>query len=387
MPKLVLDKTLSAILLVLLSPLFAFVFVVMALDALVRARDRGPWLYRERRISRGREFDLLKFRTLRREVVAGIDPATSHARLHEADESNLTWAGRRLLKPRYLDELPQIWNVFRGDMSLVGPRPWPPSMVDEQVAKGFAYRNEFVAGWTGPAQVEKGVVESSGYAVLDVAYVEACRTRSAWRDRPRRPLAPQANGRRHGQGRGAALLSDVAGMQAERGTISPVRRFALRRTRWPVHTLVAVTAVLVLAQARAQPAPLLVEPPDVVRRRLASERRAVHGRQANGRPSVQSSARAAVTSPSRQAPRRSFGVTTNGHVDVFVRDLATRRTWRASVASSGAGERRPEREAVDQRRRVDRRVPVLGDRTSCRATRIARRTSSCATVTPARRRG
>jgi lipopolysaccharide/colanic/teichoic acid biosynthesis glycosyltransferase len=180
-PKLILDKTLSGALLVVLSPLFAFLFVAMGLDALLRRRDRGPWLYRERRISRGREFDLLKFRALRRDVVEGIDPAESHARLHEADESNLTWAGRRLLKPRYLDELPQIWNVFRGDMSLVGPRPWPPSMVENQVAKGFTYRNEFVAGWTGPAQVEKGVTESSGYAVLDVAYVDACRDASAWR--------------------------------------------------------------------------------------------------------------------------------------------------------------------------------------------------------------
>ena len=179
-PKLILDKTLSAVLLVVLSPVFSFLFVAMALDALLRRRDRGPWLYRERRITRGREFDLLKFRTLRREVVEGMDPAESHARLHEADESNLTWAGRRLLKPRYLDELPQIWNVFRGDMSLVGPRPWPPSMVEDQVAKGFTYRNEFVAGWTGPAQVEKGVTESSGYSVLDVAYVDACRTASAW---------------------------------------------------------------------------------------------------------------------------------------------------------------------------------------------------------------
>ena len=177
-PKLVLDKTLSTVLLVVLAPLFAFLFVAMGLDGLLRARDRGPWLYREPRISRGRRFELLKFRTLRRDVVAGIEPS-SHARLHESDETNLTWAGRRLLKPRYLDELPQIWNVFRGDMSLVGPRPWPPPMVDEQVARGAAYRNEFVAGWTGPAQVEKGVTESFGYAVLDVAYVEACRTGSA----------------------------------------------------------------------------------------------------------------------------------------------------------------------------------------------------------------
>jgi lipopolysaccharide/colanic/teichoic acid biosynthesis glycosyltransferase len=180
-PKLILDKTLSAALLIVLSPLFAFLFAAMGVDALLRRGDRGPWLYRERRISRGREFDLLKFRTLRRDVLQTIDPAESHARMYEADESNLTWAGRRLLKPRYLDELPQIWNVFRGDMSLVGPRPWPPPMVATQVAKGFTYRNEFVAGWTGPAQVEKGVIESSGYAVLDVAYVDACRRASAWK--------------------------------------------------------------------------------------------------------------------------------------------------------------------------------------------------------------
>ena len=133
--KLVLDKAVSVALLVLLSPVFAFLFVAMGLEMLVRPRDRGPWLYRERRISRGREFELLKFRTLRRDVLARID-SESHARMHEGDEGNLTWAGRRLLKPWYLDELPQIWNVLRGDMSLVGPRPWPPSMVANQVAKG-----------------------------------------------------------------------------------------------------------------------------------------------------------------------------------------------------------------------------------------------------------
>ena len=153
--KWVLDKATSVALLVLLSPVFAFLFVAMGLEMLVRPRDRGPWLYRERRISRGREFELLKFRTLRLDVLARID-SESHARMHEGDEENLTWAGRRLLKPWYLDELPQIWNVLRGDMSLVGPRPWPPSMVAAQVAKGFTYRNEFVAGWTGPAQVAEG---------------------------------------------------------------------------------------------------------------------------------------------------------------------------------------------------------------------------------------
>ncbi len=104
-----------------------------------------------------------------------------HARLLEADAENLTWAGRRVLKPWYLDELPQLVNVLRGQMSLVGPRPWPVSMVRDQVARGFDYRNRVVAGWTGPAQVEKGVTEPAGYAALDIAYVEKCRS-SSWSD-------------------------------------------------------------------------------------------------------------------------------------------------------------------------------------------------------------
>ena len=175
--KRVLDKSVTIVLLVLFSPVFAFLAAAMGADMVLRRRDRGPWLYREPRVSRGREFDLLKFRTLRRDVIEASAGAEAHARLHEGDPANLTWAGRRILKPWYLDELPQLWNVLRGDISLVGPRPWPPSMVRSQVEKGFSYRNEFVAGWTGPAQVQKGVTESAGYTELDLAYVEMCRTR------------------------------------------------------------------------------------------------------------------------------------------------------------------------------------------------------------------
>ena len=170
------DKSIATVLLLVLSPVFASVYGAMAIDMALSRRDRGPWLYRERRVSRGREFDLLKFRTLRCDVLARTEGAEAHVRLYEADESNLTWAGRRVLKPWYLDELPQLFNVLRGDMSLVGPRPWPPSMVRDQAANGMNYRNEVIAGLTGPAQIQKGVTESAGYAELDLAYVEACQT-------------------------------------------------------------------------------------------------------------------------------------------------------------------------------------------------------------------
>jgi len=173
-----LDRGVSIALTVALSPLFAVALGAMAIDMIRRPRDRGPFLYRERRVSRGREFDLLKFRTLRREVLDAHAGGEGHARLLEADAANLTCAGRRVLKPWYLDELPQLLNVLRGEMSLVGPRPWPPSMVARQVEAGLDYRLHVPAGWTGPAQVQKGITEPAGYTGLDIAYVEACRRSS-----------------------------------------------------------------------------------------------------------------------------------------------------------------------------------------------------------------
>src|SRR5947209_3311391 len=106
-PKRMLDKALAAALIVLLSPALIAVALAMLADALLVPRDRGALLYREARVSRGRTFELLKFRTLRRDVAG-------EPRLAERDAANLTWAGRRILKPRYLDELPQLFNVLRG---------------------------------------------------------------------------------------------------------------------------------------------------------------------------------------------------------------------------------------------------------------------------------
>lgn len=170
------DKLITLTLLGLFSPILLVVVVGMAVTMVCRPQDRGPWFYRERRISRGREFDVLKFRVLRVEVLARGEREGKHARLYEGEVENLTWAGRYLLKSWYFDELPQLFNILKGDMSLVGPRPWPVHMVEEQARQGIFYRQLIQAGWTGPAQLQKGFPSGLRPEQLDLAYLARCVT-------------------------------------------------------------------------------------------------------------------------------------------------------------------------------------------------------------------
>jgi lipopolysaccharide/colanic/teichoic acid biosynthesis glycosyltransferase len=163
--KRLLDVAVAAFLLLALSPVFV---------AVVVAYGFRPF-YREPRVSAGRTFGLLKFRTLRTEALAR---AGGHARPLEADPGNLTWLGRHVLKPWYLDETPQLWNVLRGDFSLVGPRPWPPALVERQRAEGLKYRDEVPAGLTGLAQLSKGSEQQ--YADLDLEYIARTSTLGSW---------------------------------------------------------------------------------------------------------------------------------------------------------------------------------------------------------------
>jgi lipopolysaccharide/colanic/teichoic acid biosynthesis glycosyltransferase len=134
--KRVLDALLAGVGLLLLAPLFAVVALVIRLDS------RGPVFYRELRCGRwGREFEVLKFRTM------GIDASQEQLALRAASEVDgpmfkisvdprVTRIGR-FLRMSSIDELPQLVNVFRGEMSLVGPRPlkieemsWAPQWRD-----------------------------------------------------------------------------------------------------------------------------------------------------------------------------------------------------------------------------------------------------------------
>jgi lipopolysaccharide/colanic/teichoic acid biosynthesis glycosyltransferase len=146
-----LDVLLAGFFLLVLSPLIGLIALVLLLTS------RRPLLYRGARVGRdGRIFHMLKFRTLRRGAEERLGPYLGEElMLRTRDET--TRLGRRL-RAAQLDELPQLWNVLRGDMSLVGPRPIRPRFFEELATELPAYWQRLVVrpGLTGFAQVRRG---------------------------------------------------------------------------------------------------------------------------------------------------------------------------------------------------------------------------------------
>ncbi|MGP4109630.1 exopolysaccharide biosynthesis polyprenyl glycosylphosphotransferase [Streptomyces sp. 4N509B] len=144
MAKRALDVAVAAPVLLLAAPLLAGCALA------VRLADGPGVIFRQERVGQdGRRFTILKFRTLR--------PADDHeaaTRWTIAEDRRLSAVGR-LLRRTSLDELPQLWNVVRGDMSLVGPRPERPHFVERfsRAYPGYAQRHRAPVGLTGLAQV------------------------------------------------------------------------------------------------------------------------------------------------------------------------------------------------------------------------------------------
>lgn len=166
-----LDIVLSAIGLILTSPFFLFITI------LIKCSDKGPVFYRQKRLTmHGKIFEIYKFRTMiqNAEEESGICLACEH-------DSRILPVGKMLRATR-LDELPQLYNILKGDMSLVGPRPERPELA-EQIEKEipeFADRLKVKAGLTGYAQVY-GKYNTTSYdkIKLDLTYI---RKYSVWMD-------------------------------------------------------------------------------------------------------------------------------------------------------------------------------------------------------------
>lgn len=171
------DLVVSLLLLCLLFPLFLLIAAASKLAGVLDASQRGPLLSRQTRYSQGKPFSMLKFRILKRQVLASLPEDRGYPiKSLEYEPANLTFVGRKLQKVG-LDELPQLWNIVRGEMALVGPRPPTWAELREEVRQGVYRKLVVKAGLTGPGQqIMKGTRRTVAEEIArDEAYIALLR--------------------------------------------------------------------------------------------------------------------------------------------------------------------------------------------------------------------
>lgn len=162
--KRIFDIAFSGFALILTSPIFLFTALAIKLE------DRGPVFYRQKRCTiSGREFEIIKFRSM----IVNAEK-NDKAVLASKNDSRITKVGNFIRATR-IDELPQLINIIKGDMSVVGPRPERKELIEQysDIVEAFPYRMKVKAGLTGYAQL-MGKYNSNPYNKLlfDLMYVQ-----------------------------------------------------------------------------------------------------------------------------------------------------------------------------------------------------------------------
>lgn len=173
--KRILDIMLAIVLLVLFSPLFLICLLV------VKTEDGGPAFFKQERIGRnGKPFVIYKFRTMQE----GAEDSGIALSPNNDDDPRLTRVGR-YLRTHHLDELPQLWNVLRGEMSFVGPRPERLFFLEQIKANDsrITELSKLRPGVTSYATLNNGYTDTMEKMLkrleLDLQYFEQC---SLWYD-------------------------------------------------------------------------------------------------------------------------------------------------------------------------------------------------------------
>lgn len=177
--KRIFDVVVSLLLIIILLPVFLFIFLMLLTEQLFVPSARGSLFYCEERISGGQLFKLCKIRIAKVKAIEKLkqDEGFIHTAHLEKDKNNLTSVGW-LIKQFYLDEIPQLFSVLKGEMSLVGPRPVNLKNYQQLMKEGIYTKSASRAGLTGYFQSYKGKF-SKGDIEMDTEYIEFCRTHSA----------------------------------------------------------------------------------------------------------------------------------------------------------------------------------------------------------------
>lgn len=149
--KRVFDILFSFTLIIILLPVILVILLAIAIEQLIRLQARPKLFYIEKRISAGKPFDFIKFNIFRPGVVEGYkkDGVFIHTKVLEHDGHSLSAVGK-IIQKIYFDEVPQLFCVLKGDMSVVGPRPLNLEVFAREMKTGPSAKAVIKTGLTGP---------------------------------------------------------------------------------------------------------------------------------------------------------------------------------------------------------------------------------------------
>lgn len=170
-PKLIFDKLLAGIILIFCLPIILVLFLINFVEGLLIKENRGPLFFYYNAVSQGKVFKKYKIRQIKNKYIDKELQAKGdwHAYKNEWIPEARTVLGR-FVKKFYLDEIPQFFNVLRGDMSIVGPRPLAIHHYERDLAQGNVPRSLIRGGLLGYGHVRKGTSEF-GQPIHEYEYV------------------------------------------------------------------------------------------------------------------------------------------------------------------------------------------------------------------------
>jgi lipopolysaccharide/colanic/teichoic acid biosynthesis glycosyltransferase len=171
LPKLIFDKLLSLIILTISLPVIILLIIFNWIEGILIPENRGPMFFYYNAVSRGKVFKKYKIRLIKVKFIDKELQAKGdwHAFKNEWDPATRTNLGK-FVKKFYLDEIPQFFNVLKGDMSIVGPRPIAIHHYERDLAQGNIPRSLIRGGLLGYGHVRKGTPEF-GKPVYEYEYV------------------------------------------------------------------------------------------------------------------------------------------------------------------------------------------------------------------------
>lgn len=179
--KVAFDKAFALFAIVLCLPIIFLIFCAMAIEGLFSPASKGPFLFCYKAISAGAVFNKYKIRIIKNECINQelAKEGDWHAFSGEWSSEQQTYVGK-FVKKYYLDELPQMFNILMGDMSVVGPRPLAVHHYDRDVKQGNSSRTLIRGGLVGASQILKGTA-GYGNANAEYDYIEKYTTLSPFK--------------------------------------------------------------------------------------------------------------------------------------------------------------------------------------------------------------